>query len=309
LLNDGRKSFTQIASECGETKATVCNRFNVMKKAGIVTGATIQLDYATFGYNTVGSIIFKVNPENIDYVVNQVTKIPNIFNPIKLNNNSTVYVVATLKTMDELNKAKEAIKKLPTVSELITNVWLGVRNIPENLQITANSEAVNEKTNYHLKKSSGNAIDVDETDRQIIQRLAKDGRMPFADIAEELGIATSTAIRKYERLKQNGVINVSIQVNPLKLGYRGMAIFNLAFLTQSSLSSIVDKLAKIPDITLILKTSGQFELSICSVVKDIDQLIALQTEIAKIAEVSKMVMILEKALPVLPAYMEYISTF
>jgi Lrp/AsnC family transcriptional regulator for asnA, asnC and gidA len=306
LLKDGRKTFTQIANDCGEKKATICKRFKELQKSGIIIGSTIQLDYAALGYNTVGNIFFKVDPEKILYVVDHILKIPDIYHAIKLDNNTAVDVVATLKTVDDFNRVKEMIKRLPTVSELTTNIWMGIRNIPENLQITSQDPSA--KVEY-VNTLSHKSIEIDEADKKIIEKLSKNGRAPFSSIAKELEIAVNTVIKKYERLKQNGIIKVSIQVNPEKIGYRTAAIFSLAFASQDSLSVIVDKLSSIPDVFLIIKTSGQYDLTVYSLVKDIDQLMNLQNEISKIAEISKQQMFLKKPKQIFPGYKEYISTF
>ena len=80
--------------------------------------------------------------------------------------------------------------------------------------------------------------------------------MPFANIAKELDIGTNTVIKKYNRLKGNRVIKVSIQIDPKKLGYCGAATFNLAFHGDSTISSIVDKLTEIPDIFLLIELAA-----------------------------------------------------
>ena len=310
LLKDGRKSFTQIANELGQTKAAICKRFKEMEKSGIIVGSTIQLDYARLGYNAVGTIEFKADPENIDDLVNTISEIPNTYTVIKSNNRTDVTVVVEkLKDIEEFNKLKEFIKGRRTVSEVVTYIWMGTRNIPENLKLVEGDGFSLEKNASTFSRSSHDKIDIDDIDEQIIEKLARDGRTPFADIAKELGIATNTVIRKYERLKQNGVIKVIIQVNPEKMGYRAFVMFYLAFLSQSSLSLIVDKLSAIPDISSIIKTSGQYDLVVFSLVKDIDHIISLREEIHKIAEITKEKMFLAKPTPIMPGYKEYISTF
>ena len=304
LLLDGRKTFTQIAKECGEKKSTISKRFKDLQESGVITGATIQLDYAALGYCAVGSIYFKIRPENIDSSVKRILEVPNIYHALKYENDTVVNVVATLKTIIEFNRVKELILKMPTVSDLQTNVWMGIRNTPHNLQIVDNCTLPGEVS----KKRSQKPIEIDETDRKIIEKLSVDGRAPFATVAKELGVATNTVIRKFERLKESGIINVSIQVNPGKLGYRATAIFNLAF-SQNSISSIVEKLSAIPNIYLIIKTSGQFDLAVFYLLKDIDHLIEIQAEIAKIAEISKAQMSVRLPKPVFPGRKEYISTF
>ena len=46
----------------------------------------------------------------------------------------------------------------------------------------------------------------DELDRQIVRRLAEDGRAVFADIARETGLSTSALHQRVKRLESRGVI-------------------------------------------------------------------------------------------------------
>lgn len=47
---------------------------------------------------------------------------------------------------------------------------------------------------------------VDETDLKILDELRRDGRASFSDIAEKLGIATSTVTGRVQKMEENGVI-------------------------------------------------------------------------------------------------------
>ncbi len=221
--------------------------------------------------------------------------------------------MATLENIDELNRVKETIKKLPSVFELRTNIWTGIRNIPENLSITQLKKKAYKVDTPNIEVTASSirkaASKIDETDIQIVEKLAKNGRVPFRKIAKDLNISTNTVTKRYEKLKRNGTIKVSIQIDPTKIGYRASAWFYIAFLSQKSLSEIVETLAKIPDVNLIIKTSGVYDLLVEALIKDIDQLIAIQDEIASIESVAKMETHVMRPKPMFPLPREYISTF
>jgi len=223
-----------------------------------------------------------------------------------------VIVVATLKTVDELNRVKETIKKLPSVSELRTNVWTGIRNIPENLSIIRLKKKAYKVDTPSIEATNSigkTASKIDETGTQIVEKLAKNGRVSFRKIAEDLNISTNTVVRRYEKLKRSGTIKVSIQIDPIKIGYRASAWFYVAFSSQTSLSAIVETIANIPDVNLIVKTSGVYDLLVEAMIRDIEQSIAIQDEIASIEGVAKMETHVIRPKPMLPLPQEYISTF
>jgi Lrp/AsnC family leucine-responsive transcriptional regulator len=47
---------------------------------------------------------------------------------------------------------------------------------------------------------------IDETDRSILAALQRDGRIAFADLAKQVGLAPSTVHARVQRLEQTGVI-------------------------------------------------------------------------------------------------------
>ncbi len=306
LLTDGRKSFTKIAEECHETKATISKRYQTMVKLGIIKGATLQINHSTYGYNTVGTLSFKVNPENAELVKKYLLTNSDMY--ILLGSEHAHFLaIVTLKNMEELNNAKEAIRNFPTVRDLETHLWLGVRNMPENIQILHSEQQHIYKTLYYTKKPSD--FEIDALDHQIIEALSANSRTPFTSLAKKMGVATGTVISKYEKLKRNGIISSSIQIDPTKLGYHGRAVFNLAFVPETSLAVIVDKISKIPGVTLIIKTCSGFDLSVFAEARDIEQILALQDKLIDIAKLSKMELLLFKARDTIPGHKEYISTF
>ncbi len=308
LLIDGRRNFTEIAKQCKLSKSVIQKRYKELKNAGIIVGATVQLDYPSFGYNAVGNILFKVEPQQADQIVEYVKKMPNIHAAWRTARTSEINAVVTMESLEKLENIKESIRKIPSVLELRTYIWTGIRNIRENLAI-APLEVLN-KTNGHItNKSRRTESKTDQTDKRIIEKLAVNGRMSFRKLAKELAISTDTVARRYEKLKRNGTIKVLIQLDTAKIGYHGYATFYIAFVSQSSLISMVENLCKIPDIVLIIQTSGSFDLLVEAMIKDLDQLLFLQDNIASMPGVARNEMHLSRPTAVFPTPREYISTF
>lgn len=312
LLKNGRKSFTEIAKECGTTKNIIWKHYREMKKAGIITGSTIQMNYASFDYHAVGTIRFNVKSQIMDKAIEYVLRIPNIYGAWQMGKSSSIFVVVTLKNLEELEQVKETIKRLPIASGLITNVWTGIRNIPENVSLLPLKKRAR-KENIPLSEATRiirrPTVKIDETDTKIIEKLAESSRLSFRKIAEEIGSSTNTVARRYEKLKRNGIINVSIQINPKKVGYQASAHFDITTEAQKGLSSVVEAIANIPDVTLILKTSGVYDLSVKAIVMDMDQYLAMKEEIAGLEGISKVETDVDRPPAVMPLPKEYISTF
>ncbi len=58
----------------------------------------------------------------------------------------------------------------------------------------------------------------DDLDRQLVQALQLDGRLPFSRIGEVLGVSDQTIARRYARLRAEGHLRVVASLDPSFLG-------------------------------------------------------------------------------------------
>ena len=133
--------------------------------------------------------------------------------------------------------------------------------------------------------------------------------MPFSKIAKEMGLSTNTIVRRYEKLTKNNVIKVSIQVNPLEIGFQAILDLNLALSNQSETDEIADKLSQIPGVSYIVKLGGNSDLLVVALVKDCKDIIAINDDIVKIPNIKKIEATLRQIPPCWPGPRQYISTF
>ena len=114
--------------------------------------------------------------------------------------------------------------------------------------------------------------------------------------------------RRYKRLVENGTIKSIIQIDPTKIGYHAIVTFRMA-LSEHNSATIVDMLVKIPDLTLIIKTSGDYDISVFIMVKDLEQVLAMQKKIATISGITRLETKVAGLRACYPGPKEYISTF
>lgn len=313
LLKDGRKNLSDIAEACEISESIVWKRFKELEEFGVIVGTTIQLYYPSLGYNVVGNIAFKVEPHLAEQTVEYVRKMPNIHSAWLTDGASQSNAVATMERIETLENLKEKIRKIPAVSDIRTYIWTGIRNIRENLVILPPKKPSQDnnviKKVAIINKYEEKEKKVDAIDLKIIEKLSVNGRESFRKIAKELGISTDTVARRYKKLKDNGIIKVSIQVDVAKLGYHGLATFYLAFGSQSNAVCTKEKISAIPDVVLILQTSGNFDMLVEVMVRDLDQLLSVQDQLTNMPGVRKTEMHIIRPIPVFPVFREYISTF
>jgi Lrp/AsnC family transcriptional regulator for asnA, asnC and gidA len=306
LLKDGRKTFTEIAQQCGESMEVIASRYRQMKKQGIIVGATIQNSCACYDSNFVAAFIVFTRARKTAVAKELLKDFPNIIGVYSIGINPSIFnALFVLKSISDLELTKQAIKVLPEVMEVDTQLWVGVRNSPYNLSVL-NVDGV-AKTGVKRPKEN-RYQQIDEVDRYIIEKLVVDSKIPFSKIAEELKIATDTVSKRYERLKQNNHIRPVIQIDPNKIGYSAYAFFMMQF-SEDSLARSIETLSSMPDINLIHKTSGKFDCWASLMIRDIDQFTIAQEKILQMDHLTNVEVTVHKIFSVWPLPREFISTF
>jgi DNA-binding Lrp family transcriptional regulator len=312
LIADGRKSHSEIAEKIGLTKEIVKKNYNQMERAGIITGATIHINYKSFGYKAVAHLLINVDSQQEDQLIEYLQKMPGVYSYYSRGIKGNIDVITTLKTLEQLNEIKDAIKRHFSVLEMRTAIWTDVKEMNQNLSIIPDNrknfrETINTQTK-NQKKSKPEIMVIDQIDQKIADKLSENGRLSVETLGREIGISSDKAKRRYEKLKKNGVLKVTIQVNPIKIGYQALCLFFTITSHENSLS-IIEKISRIPDIISIMKTTGDYDLQIWAMVQDIDQLLSIQEELGKIQGILRMDMEVVRALDKWPTPRQYISTF
>lgn len=309
LLKDGRKSFVDIAKECGVTKNKIWKRYKTMEKKGIISGATTQSDFARFGYEAIATLLISVETQQVQQVTHYIQKMTEVRAYRQYNSIYNVRAMTTLRDLKELDQIRGAIRRQLPTTGLKAYIWTDVKNIPENLNLTATQKKIDTVKVDAGKSQLQEKTEIDELDLQIVDKLALNGRASFSEIAQEIGTSTDTVIKRYYKLKNSGAIKVSIQINPNKIGYRAILDFNIAFASSGNLSGIVVALTKIPDVIIIIKTSGDYDVQLTAMIRDLEQMYWIQDQIAKTKGVTKMEASMRKIPNQWPTPNQQISTF
>jgi Lrp/AsnC family transcriptional regulator, regulator for asnA, asnC and gidA len=112
---------------------------------------------------------------------------------------------------------------------------------------------------------------LDETDRAIIGLLQRDGRLPYREIARQLGVAEGTVRLRAGRLMRSGALTIVAIADPFRLGYRVLA-FTLLRVVPNRQQSVIDALTAWDEITYISSCTGRADLYAQLVCRDHDHL-------------------------------------
>ena len=123
---------------------------------------------------------------------------------------------------------------------------------------------------------------LDAIDLSIIESLQKDGRVAFAQIAEQLNVSPGMIRQRYNRLVEMGYLKIVAVTNPLMMGIRTMALIGI-HTDGHKLMQVAEKISKLDDVVYLVIVSGSYDI-ICEVFcRDHEDLLKFLTE--KLAKV------------------------
>jgi len=310
LLKDGRKSFRDIAKECNTVDDVIRARYKELKKADVIVGATIQFNFQKLGYSGVASTNLSVESQDFENTLDRLGKISNIRSVTPLYNSPfNISAIFTLKELSDLECMKQVLCRQNRITSIRTFIWTDVRNIPENIfGNSAENEGYKAFLESTLLRTQKETPNIDESDMRIIDLLSVNGRLPFSNIARQIGSSTATVSRKYERLKNNNLIKVSIQINPAKVGFQCILAINLSLANPDETNEVTNRLSEITGVSYILKISGSYDLSLSALVKDCNDIIEINKQILKIPNIKGIEANLRPLPKSWPTPRQYIST-
>ncbi|HEX8991617.1 MAG TPA: Lrp/AsnC family transcriptional regulator [Anaerolineales bacterium] len=118
---------------------------------------------------------------------------------------------------------------------------------------------------------------LDEVDRYLIESLRKDGREPFAQIAQRLGVSPGMIRQRYARLVDQGYLKVVAITNPIQHGLKTMAMIGIRT-DGTSMLEVADQISKLEEVTYLVVASGRFDILAEVFCRDHEHLLQFITE-------------------------------
>jgi DNA-binding Lrp family transcriptional regulator len=299
LLRDGRRKFSDIANETNVSLDVIFQRYKKMEKEGIITGSTVLIDYRALGYAVNLNVSVSAPFESQELVIKKLREISGLYDVYLMGNKSDMMLTMHLEDTQRFETVKEYIRRLPCTRANF-EIWTGIRLNMTNLSVLSNEESSTD-TDIGMSKiyeSNNDLTKLDDLDKAIIEQLFFNCRTTFGNLAKKTGTSISTIMRRYNRLKDNGVILPTIQISTSKVGYPSDGIFKLKATAQSNLNEIAITISNIPDVYLVVKTLGGHDFIVYVCLKNLEHLLQLQNELENMPDVEE---IEATVLPTIPS--------
>jgi Lrp/AsnC family transcriptional regulator for asnA, asnC and gidA len=118
---------------------------------------------------------------------------------------------------------------------------------------------------------------IDDVDRYIIESMRQDGRVAFAQIAQQLNVSPGMIRVRYNRLTELGVLKVVAITNPLRMGYSTMAMIGIRTDGERMLE-VAEKVSAFEEVIYLIVVSGRYDIMAEVVCRDHADLLRFLTE-------------------------------
>lgn len=303
LMKESRTSFTDLSKMCNITVGAVRMRYKKLWRIGIINGEIMQVNPQSLGYKCICDIGILTAVEDETKVMDFLQSRPYIQFVIRVYGKYNLTTKVALSDMQELAAILEDLESNESIKHVDAMIWAEVANTdhPENLIINHNNGSEKRQINpQHKMAATKQPVEMDALDRKIAKILAQHSRTTFRKIAEQTGISTKNVIQRYRRLKGNILTLSTVTVNLRKLGYNAHAFVLIKVTNKSNLQEIYNQLLNMPNMLMVTRLIGSYDLSLIFTLRDFQELFTLKEELRKIQGIEDTKLYLGPAMPVYP---------
>jgi DNA-binding Lrp family transcriptional regulator len=314
LRKEARTSFISIAKECKTSTEVIRYRYSKLKKAGIITGAVMQVLPTKIGLNIIGKLELETKQNSANNVIEHLKKMPSILRTWQESMEHFISAYFALPNIQAFNQLTSELKNQSNIIGVNTRIdssnpffeypenlvlepyEIKKKQFPNNNEIPQwyDSKKDGEK-NFRLPKLSK----MDPTERKIAKMLAYNARIPFSDISKMHNISLTKVKRIYQKLRKSIFGISSITINPRKLGYNAAIEFSIEIESGFNSNEIFEKILKIPNIVMLSKILGRTSFIAIAPVKDFSEFFNLKTQFLQLKGIKK---IESKITPLIPSF-------
>lgn len=114
---------------------------------------------------------------------------------------------------------------------------------------------------------------LDELDFSILSCLQQDGRMSFTVIAEKLNVSIGTVRTRFNKLLDDGTVDIIGRVDPDKIGFHSYAHIAVFVRPATLKEPVAKRIATLPEVSFLAMTSGDYDLEVDVMCRDNDHLV------------------------------------
>lgn len=104
---------------------------------------------------------------------------------------------------------------------------------------------------------------IDKLDKEILELLQKDGKMPFTEMAQKLMVSHGTIHQRVNKLTESGIIiGTKVIIDYSKIGYDVTTLLGIHLKSAKDQLKVIDKLKTFKEVVEVYYTTGAYALMI-----------------------------------------------
>ena len=129
LKKDARISFREIARKIDVSPDTISNRFERLKKQGVIVNSTVIINPIKIGYSFITRFGIDVKPAYSSQVLEEIIKIPSVIVASKLVGKYDLISIIVIKNFKHLCELRDHILEMPYVEKVETSTWINTMEL------------------------------------------------------------------------------------------------------------------------------------------------------------------------------------
>jgi Lrp/AsnC family transcriptional regulator for asnA, asnC and gidA len=127
----------------------------------------------------------------------------------------------------------------------------------------------------------------DGLNRSIVALLEKDGRMPFSEIAQTLGVSEGTIRNRVNGMKETGMLRIVAIADPVAAEYQADAMLGLRVAPGHTPEAVAKRLGADQSVVYVLWVAGRYDLMVEVVSDDRESFLRfLETQIHSATDIA-----------------------
>ncbi|WP_043725219.1 Lrp/AsnC family transcriptional regulator [Kutzneria sp. 744] len=255
LQLDGRIPFARVAEVLGVSETTVARRYKRLRAmAGLrVVGA---VNGVLFG-RSAWTLRLRCTPDVALPLAKALAKRPDVSWVHVMSGGAEISCHAQLPPGEEillLEKLPRSGRVLGVSAHSVLSAfslpsdWSGLRFLGEE-----------QVSRLRPPESSVARVEVDGADQALLELLAGDGRMPYAELAGRTKLGESTVRRRLDILRHNGVVSYQVDIPAAVLGFGTQARLWMT-VPPHALTEVGRRLAEHEETSFVAATTGPTNL-------------------------------------------------
>ena len=267
---DGRRSASSLAKNLGISRAYAGRRLQRLLDQQ-VTRIVAFTNPLVLGYQTVAIIGIQVLPSEINRAAQALSQYPNIYLMLITAGQQDIIIWTMFQSPSHLSEFLcSELGAVPGITSTETMMILEMRKLSFSFVTAATVEKGSQPkagtVSPFQQFSTDTKVELDKPDLIMLKELEKDARQPISELARKMGTSRASASHRLQRLLETQLTRIVAFTNPFILGYNFFSLIGIK-VSPGQIEAAVERLCIFPDLFMVAKTAGRYDIIVWAVFK------------------------------------------